>query len=278
MKRLATMAILLIVIVAGCISQTTQYVCPDGNVVSNSSLCNLEKESKLIESKNETKIRIIYFSGDKSSVNPGGLVHFVTIIENQGQNVIPSDNGLVRLFFPSDWDIINSPNATDSTSPITKFKQDLNPVDQQTYSWIMRAPSGIGNGQTRMDPVIVAVYYDHNQTEEEDVSITIVGCPDGEIVSDAGLCQLEEQEAYYCGNSICESDVGESKENCANDCAEPEQNETDEKYICNYNTYNCDHFSSQIEAQEAFEYCGGLSNDIHWLDGDDDGIACELLP
>ncbi len=26
-----------------------------------------------------------------------------------------------------------------------------------------------------------------------------------------------------------------------------------------------------------FELCGGLENDIHYLDGDEDGIACESL-
>jgi len=50
------------------------------------------------------------------------------------------------------------------------------------------------------------------------------------------------------------------------------------EYICSYNFYNCDAFSTQSEAQEVFEYCGGVENDVHWLDGDEDGIACESLP
>lgn len=58
-----------------------------------------------------------------------------------------------------------------------------------------------------------------------------------------------------------------------------EENKTvNEDYDCNSNVYNCANFSTQAEAQAAFEECGGLSNDIHWLDGDDDGIACESLP
>ena len=44
---------------------------------------------------------------------------------------------------------------------------------------------------------------------------------------------------------------------------------------CNSNIYNCDDFSTHAKAQACFEYCGGINNDIHWLDGDDDGIACE---
>jgi len=48
--------------------------------------------------------------------------------------------------------------------------------------------------------------------------------------------------------------------------------------ICSYNAYNCSDFKTHAEAQAVFEYCGGISNDIHRLDGDSDGIACESLP
>lgn len=44
--------------------------------------------------------------------------------------------------------------------------------------------------------------------------------------------------------------------------------------ICSYNAYNCKDFSKS-EAQECFEYCGGILNDVHHLDRDKDGLACE---
>ncbi len=44
---------------------------------------------------------------------------------------------------------------------------------------------------------------------------------------------------------------------------------------CESNIYNCSSFSSQQEAQTCFDYCGGVANDIHKLDGNDDGIVCE---
>jgi len=47
------------------------------------------------------------------------------------------------------------------------------------------------------------------------------------------------------------------------------------EYNCESDTYNCGDFSTQAEAQEVFEYCG---DDIHRLDGDGDGVACESLP
>lgn len=46
--------------------------------------------------------------------------------------------------------------------------------------------------------------------------------------------------------------------------------------ICSSNYYNCADFNTQAEAQTVMEFCG--SDDIHYLDGDDDGIACESLP
>lgn len=49
-------------------------------------------------------------------------------------------------------------------------------------------------------------------------------------------------------------------------------------YVCSYNAYNCGDFKTHNEAQTVFEQCGGVSNDIHRLDQDKDGLACETLP
>lgn len=46
---------------------------------------------------------------------------------------------------------------------------------------------------------------------------------------------------------------------------------------CQEAVYNCEDFTTQPEAQRVFNQCGG-SRDVHALDGDDDGIACEALP
>lgn len=47
---------------------------------------------------------------------------------------------------------------------------------------------------------------------------------------------------------------------------------------CSSNTYNCTDFKTHAEAQKVFEYCGGVNNDVHRLDQDKDGVACESLP
>jgi hypothetical protein len=42
--------------------------------------------------------------------------------------------------------------------------------------------------------------------------------------------------------------------------------------------YNCDDFSTQVEAQTFFEKAGGVSKDTNRLDGNNDGVACQDLP
>ena len=47
---------------------------------------------------------------------------------------------------------------------------------------------------------------------------------------------------------------------------------------CSSDTYNCSDFTTHAEAQTVFEKCGGVSNDVHRLDANKDGSACESLP
>lgn len=53
---------------------------------------------------------------------------------------------------------------------------------------------------------------------------------------------------------------------------------TSSDYICSYNAYNCSDFSTHNEAQSVYDACGGIDNDVHRLDRDKDGLACESLP
>ncbi len=48
---------------------------------------------------------------------------------------------------------------------------------------------------------------------------------------------------------------------------------------CSGDVYNCSDFSTQADAQACYEHCVSLGyGDIHDLDKDDDGLACESLP
>ena len=63
----------------------------------------------------------------------------------------------------------------------------------------------------------------------------------------------------------------------------PRPTETTEKEAprcdCSDNLYNCSDFDTQAEAQMCYDYCQALGRgDVHWLDDDCDGVACESLP
>ncbi len=48
------------------------------------------------------------------------------------------------------------------------------------------------------------------------------------------------------------------------------------EYVCSRNAYNCSDFTTRAEAQAAYDAC--RPGDIHKLDSDGDGDACETLP
>jgi Excalibur calcium-binding domain len=47
---------------------------------------------------------------------------------------------------------------------------------------------------------------------------------------------------------------------------------------CWVNRYDCGNFATQFEAQAVYWACGGRQNDVHRLDRDGDGWACEAFP
>jgi hypothetical protein len=47
---------------------------------------------------------------------------------------------------------------------------------------------------------------------------------------------------------------------------------------CWINTYDCGDFGTRSEAQALYMACGGRQNDVHRLDRDRDGWACEPYP
>jgi len=48
---------------------------------------------------------------------------------------------------------------------------------------------------------------------------------------------------------------------------------------CSYNRYNCSDFTWQWQAQQCYDYClAQVGIDVHGLDADGDGAACESLP
>lgn len=48
-------------------------------------------------------------------------------------------------------------------------------------------------------------------------------------------------------------------------------------YQCWRNAFDCRDFRTRAEAQAVYQACGGIRNDVHYLDDDRDGLACERL-
>ncbi len=44
---------------------------------------------------------------------------------------------------------------------------------------------------------------------------------------------------------------------------------------CESDELNCNNFKSRLIAQDLFEACGGIGFDVHNLDPDENGLACE---
>jgi len=59
--------------------------------------------------------------------------------------------------------------------------------------------------------------------------------------------------------------------------SQPVKPQTDQKVCdCSHDRYNCSSFSSSQTAQLCYNYCRSLGHgDIHKLDRDGDGLACE---
>lgn len=102
-------------------------------------------------------------------------------------------------------------------------------------------------------------------------------------IPDTKLCPIIRQAEQHAKNNKLGIWVGEEQRVVVENeiTSEPElstpKTKTTEKYVCDYNYYNCGDFNTHSEAQNVFEMCGGISNDIHDLDRDNDGIACESL-
>ncbi len=47
--------------------------------------------------------------------------------------------------------------------------------------------------------------------------------------------------------------------------------------VCESDTFNCDDFTTQEEAQDVFDECFPDFGDVHGLDGDGNGVVCESL-
>jgi hypothetical protein len=95
------------------------------------------------------------------------------------------------------------------------------------------------------------------------VEDTVIGCQEDARVCDSGEVVVRNA-SLDCDFNPCPNE--EIKENLG---------DIDE--VCESDIYNCGNFSTQEESQVIFDRCGVDGSDIHQLDHDGDGVACESL-
>jgi len=99
------------------------------------------------------------------------------------------------------------------------------------------------------------------------------------------LALQNQARANEVGLWSCGSGGSDSSQPEENPTSKPQENaqsqdtaDTDySQYTCDTNAYNCSDFSNHDVIQGIYEHCGGPKTDIHHLDDDDDGVACETL-
>ncbi len=92
----------------------------------------------------------------------------------------------------------------------------------------------------------------------------IFDIPSGKVIGSFESLEEERKRSMEKQRQILEDKIRELKEK--------------KEQSCDFNKYDCDDFKTQKEAQAVFKLCGGVTNDVHHLDRDLDGIACEWNP
>ena len=80
---------------------------------------------------------------------------------------------------------------------------------------------------------------------------------------------------YFYINNFSSDSSGDAGPDDNNSIAVGEPNPA----ACNEDLYNCGDFTTQAEAQAVYDVCfSQTGKDVHGLDGDGNGKACESLP
>jgi len=118
---------------------------------------------------------------------------------------------------------------------------------------------------------------EQTNTQKEDSQTEQNNTQEKETSNNTSPQQQKEDEQKEQSDSQQNTNETQEKEQQSTQ-KEKENSGTDySQYTCNTDKYNCSDFDSGKTAQGVFEKCGGVNNDVHGLDGDGDGEACESL-
>jgi hypothetical protein len=149
MKKYLIFAIIAVVMVSGCISQSS-----NGNIISSSG----------------NGLEITDFSLDSSEVYGGQSLHPQITLENQGQDDVFKDVTFAMLIAPSDWEFVAGPSGAlpkeKNKVAVSRNLRAANPTtgasaEFTTLRWTLESPS-LDKGDRRSDSMFAKLYYNYN--------------------------------------------------------------------------------------------------------------------
>lgn len=157
---------------------------------------------------------------------------------------------------------------------VVKLEKDVSDRDKYgrllRYVWVSSQPQdNSGTQEIFVNDYLVREGYAHAVTYPPDVRYS-------ELFRQSEAKAREEGKGLW--SECAGNNVNNEQDNSSNNNITQEGNETiDESNVdCSQNLYNCSDFKTKAEAQSVYDACG--ESDIHRLDSDGDGVACESFP
>jgi len=260
---LATVCVLILV-GAGC--NTSQSVINQDNKSNISSEVIISTSTKIATSSQQQKqlYKVIsVVDGDTIKINYNGKVESVRLVGiDTPETVHPTKT--VECF---------GKEASDKMKELVEGKTVTLVVDKS------------GTGRDKYQRLLRYVYLDdgtfvNKEMVKQGYAYAYVTYP-FDYMDDFKTSQSEAKnnKLGLWADGVCDSFTTSSNSNTiTNTTNEIEKVIPKTSCDCSSNKYNCGDFSTHNEAQSVYDCCGGVSNDIHRLDRDKDGSACETLP
>lgn len=220
---------------------------------------------------------------DSNSPNESGAQEVVQGVATTTQNIVVKvidgdtiklDNGQVVRYIGMD-----TPETVDPRKPIQCFGQEAAKKNEELVLNKKVTLEKDVSETDRYDRLLRYVYVDglfvNLELVKQGYAYAATFPPDVKHQADFAEAQTYAQKNGLGLWSACKENSDTEQNQPVTEEEAPIQTGNCE---CSSNTYNCTDFKTHAEAQALFECCGGAKNDIHRLDSDGDGLACESLP
>jgi len=221
-----------------------------------------------------------------------GIIGFLIIVGILGDIFNPSETNYSNNESITGEIIDKQHNSDEAKQELKSAELTIDKIQIQVANLYPTRVTITNTGDISISPKFDIYVYDKNNNEIcsgsplfGEIDTIFSGEKETEEISILG-CMFEEDGTYILKIDLLDEDYNKldtsTKEFTVNYWGKFQPDEqfdvdVNEVCYCSSNLYNCADFSTHAEAQECYEYCGGLSNDVHDLDRDNDGLACESL-